>query len=230
MSGFIHDASLNLPTLTQHNAATGRVYRVEDGPHAGEEYPSITRMLGSAPKPWLKKWQERVGIEEARRISQQATSRGTALHTLSEHYLDNNTEKYDAAYERAEIPVRELWSKLRPWLHTHVTRIYGLEASLYSHQLKVAGRTDMIAEVDGVLSIVDFKNSRRPKSEGQVQDYYLQGTFYACALFEMTGRKVDRIIFPVVSPERLQIFETKAGANFDRLRIRIAEFYKPTLF
>ena len=88
----------------------------------------------------------------------------------------------------------------------------------------------MIAEVDGVLSIVDFKNSRRPKSEGQVQDYYLQGTFYACALFEMTGRKVDRIIFPVVSPERLQIFETKAGANFDRLRTRIEEFYKPTLF
>lgn len=222
---FLQHPPLPLPTLKQQNAESGRVYLVEEGEHEGLALPSITRILGDAPKPWLKAWQQRVGLEEAQRITQQAASRGTALHSLAEYYIGNEEDKFAPALGSASLAVQELWSKLQPWLDAHITGVYAQECSLFSVQLGAAGRTDLIADVDDDLAIVDFKNSRRPKSESGVQDYYLQGTFYACALFEMTGLRAKRIIFPVVSPDRLQIFETTIQQNFDRLRERIAAFY-----
>jgi hypothetical protein len=44
-------------------------------------------------------------------------------------------------------------------------------------------------------------------------------------VFEHTGRKVKRIIFPIVSPEGLEVFETTLAEEFDGLRERIKEYY-----
>ena len=55
---------------------TGRTYYTPDG-----AYPSITTILGkTADNTWLQKWIERVGEEEAARVSKEATDRGTLVH------------------------------------------------------------------------------------------------------------------------------------------------------
>jgi genome maintenance exonuclease 1 len=206
------------PKLQQRNLPEGRVYEVLD---TGERFPSITRVLGAKPKPALDAWKRRVGTAEAQRITQESTSRGTSLHALAEAYLDN----LPIDLSTTDDTVRDYWSKLSPWMHDHLQTIHAQEQDTYSAYLKVAGRMDLLATVDGELSVVDFKTSRRLKKEEYVRDYYLQGCFYALCVFEHTGKKVSRIIFPIVSPDGFQIFETKPAEQYTTLRERIDEYY-----
>jgi genome maintenance exonuclease 1 len=55
-----------------------------------------------------------------------------------------------------------------------------------------AGTVDNISElVDNKVKIIDYKNSRRPKREEWVIDYYLQAAAYFLAYWDMTGIKAD---------------------------------------
>ena len=66
---------------------TGRTYFTPDG-----DFPSITTLLGktSDNQVWLQKWRERVGEEEANRISKEATDRGTLIHEYAEKYFQKS--------------------------------------------------------------------------------------------------------------------------------------------
>jgi hypothetical protein len=221
---FLYDESLALkfPRLKQVNLESGRVYVAEDGAHAGDVLPSITRVLAAKPKPQLEAWKVRKGPEEAELIRARASNRGNGLHHVSECYLGN------LSMPKVWPHVAELWRFLQPWLTEHVTKVYGQEQNLCSFVLGVGGRTDLIADVDGVFSIVDFKQADKPKKDETVQDYYLQGTFYACAVYEHTRRLPKQIVLPVASPEGLQMFVTDPNQHLAELRGRIAEFWQLT--
>lgn len=215
---FPQDGSLSFPVLKQINLASGRVYKVLEGAE-DEIYPSITRVLGAADKPQLDAWKERVGAEEAAKVSARAANRGQGLHRVAECYLSN-----------VEGPtiwphVGELWQYLRPWLDAHVTKVYAQEQDLVSRALGVAGRTDCICEIEGVLSVMDFKQSDKPKKAQYINDYCLQGTFYCTAIYEATARLPEQIIFPIVGPTGLQVFKSNPNLHFAELRQRIAGFY-----
>ena len=66
-----------------------RYYQLPDG----TRLPSVTTVIGAKGKQAIMEWRKRVGEEQANKISRQASSRGTNLHTLCEKYL-NNDEKY----------------------------------------------------------------------------------------------------------------------------------------
>lgn len=218
---FLHQPDFaSFPTLKQCNLSSGRVYQVQSGEHTGKVYPSITRILHSKPKQGILEWQERVGHDEAERIRSRASNRGTKIHSLAERYLQNQELEPINPY------VGELWQYLRPWLNQHITKIYQQETSVFSDKLGAAGRFDLFADVDGELSVVDFKQSNKPKKEQWILDYYLQGTFYSLAVFELTGKKVKRVIFPIVNPNGLQLFETVPLKHFTELRHTIYSFYK----
>jgi hypothetical protein len=54
-------------------------------------FKSVTTILGEKlDKSGLLAWKERVGEEEAARVSTQASRRGTAIHNLAEAYLMND--------------------------------------------------------------------------------------------------------------------------------------------
>lgn len=219
---FLHSSEIVLPQLKQKNLPSGRVYEVASGPHAGEVYPSITRILGSKAKPGIVAWQKRIGIAKANRIKETAAIRGSNLHLLAETYLKNQP------LPTYGFTVAELWRYLRPWMETHITKVYDIESNVYSCKLGVAGRFDLLCELDGTdLAVVDFKQANRPKKEEHVaESYYLQGSFYSFALYELTGRRARRVVFPVASPEGLQVFETTPSRHLDELMERIDTFYR----
>lgn len=217
---FRHSREITFPKLRQQNLETGRVYLVESGEYAGLTFPSITRVLGAKPKPALDAWKKRVGAKEAARVSRAATTQGTAIHKLAEMFLNNRI-----SVNGLPPNVAELWSFLRPWLLDHVTCVYEQETDVFSPMLSVAGRFDLLAEIDNILTVVDFKTAARPKREAYIEDYYLQGTFYAAATYELTGHKPKRIIFPIVSPQGLQLFETKPSNHISGLVDRVREYY-----
>jgi PD-(D/E)XK nuclease superfamily len=211
---------LPFPKLRQSNTSIGRVYHVVTGPQANNVYPSITRILAARPKPGLDAWKKRVGAAEAARVSVRATTQGSSIHKLTECFLGNlDLPQYSAS-------VAELWQHLRPWLSNHVQTVYAQEQDVYSDRLKVAGRMDLLAEADFALTVLDVKTSARPKIDAYVEDYFLQGTFYACATYELTGLKVKNIVLPIVHPGGVQVFECPAMKHFDELRRRIDEYYE----
>ena len=77
-----------LPKLTRETTKSGRKYFTPEG----NAYPSITTVLGVLNKEGILAWRQRVGEAEANRISQQAATRGTAVHKLAEDYLDNKED------------------------------------------------------------------------------------------------------------------------------------------
>jgi genome maintenance exonuclease 1 len=156
----------------------------------GGQYPSVTTVLGeNKDKTFLQKWIDNVGEEKAEQIKVQAGNRGTALHTICEDYLLNKD-----VYPEGVMPANIMtFSNLKPVLDTRVGKVFAVEAPLYSKKLNTAGRTDCIAEFDGVVSIVDFKTSLKPKKEEWIQDYFYQATCYSLMAEALTDLKIPQI-------------------------------------
>jgi genome maintenance exonuclease 1 len=82
---------------------------------------------------------------------------------------------------------------------TKIDNIHALEAPLYSHTLRLAGRTDCIAEYDGKLSIIDFKTSKKEKKLEWIENYFIQGTIYSLMYEELTGLKAKNVVIILVT-------------------------------
>ncbi len=164
----------------------------------GKVYPSITSILGGQPKPGIDVWRKKVGEEEADRIMKESSELGTAVHDLCEQYLYNLPLKCD--YQEAVDVFNRLRFRLK-----NINNIYGLETALHSDMLKVAGTADCIAEYNGILSLIDFKTSRKPKQEEWIEDYYIQTMFYAAAFYEMFGALPEQVVILIAVRESNEV-------------------------
>jgi len=188
-----------------------RFYKLPDGSLA----MSVTTVLGSAlDKTGLMEWRKRVGEEEANKISTQAATRGTAIHLLAERYLLNEGD-----WKRNSMPTNLFsFNEIRPILDANIGKIYAIEAPLYSYSLRAAGRSDCIADWNGVPSIIDFKTSRRPKEEKWIESYFLQATTYAMMMEERTGLAVRQFsIVIAVDGTEPQVFVRDITPYRDRV-------------
>ena len=194
-----------IPKLKQINTPEGRRYLIEG---TETKYPSITTVLGdTSDKSSFFEWRKRVGEEKANAISRAATTRGTSMHKLCERYLLNEqvdapmpTAAEDLAFEgitKGDWTAGQLmFSGIRESLH-QIDNVRLLETAMYSHRLKVAGTVDCVAEYNGVLSVIDFKTSRRFKSKDSIDDYFMQGAFYLQAFHEITGELPKQIVIMI---------------------------------
>ncbi len=165
-----------------------RVYLTPDG----DKFPSVTTVISNNAKKMagIAKWRERVGIEEANRISARSTKRGTTYHSIVEDYFNNCLDINE--YKESPLPVVMFHQTVQTL--NRINNIYLQEAALYSKHLELAGRVDCIAEFDGELSIIDFKTSATPKREEYLYDYFVQETAYACMLQELYDVSVKKIV------------------------------------
>lgn len=178
---FEHLQEIQFPQLKDEIVeGVGRIYTTPEG----NRYPSVTTVIGAgSDKSYLERWKARVGEEEARRVSAQATRRGTAVHELVEQYLCNNP-----TYAKGHMPANILsFKNIKSFLDDNIGTIAGLEIPLYSDKLRVAGRVDCVAEWNGTWSIVDFKTSKREKARDDIHDYFIQCSAYAMMMFQTTG-------------------------------------------
>ena len=83
---------------------------------------------------------------------------------------------------------------------TPVEEIYGSEVTLYYPGL-YAGSTDLVCVHNGKDSIVDFKQSNRPKREEWIDDYKLQIAAYAMAHDYVHNSKIEQGIIMVCTPD-----------------------------
>lgn len=151
--------------------------------------PSITTVLGGTQPPEKKKalsdWANAIGQANAKAHTKRACIRGENVHLMIEQMLRNEDINVPAASDAD----RKLFVSMKLLLR-RITSVYGLEVPLFSKVLGVAGRTDCVGEFAGVPSIIDFKTSGKPKSDKEIEDYWLQCTFYALAHNEMFGTDI----------------------------------------
>lgn len=152
----------------------------------GELYPSVTTVLSLHNAQSIQEWRNRIGHEEANKITAKASGRGTKVHKLCEDYL-NNKEDYLKGHMPSNI---EMFNYLKPVLDEHVDNIVMQEVPLYSDYLKVGGRVDCIAEWDGVLSVIDFKTASKQKSANFIDNYFMQAAAYCVMFEELTGKPI----------------------------------------
>lgn len=177
---------LDLPRLEREHIDGVRYYKVHDNDEL-HRFVSITSIISHYKKDFFNKWRQRVGVEEADRITKKATSRGTDAHTLIEHHLKNE-------YLPKVQPISELLFKIAKPALNRINNIHTLEGSLYSTYFGIAGTVDCIAEFDGELAIIDFKTSAKPKPREWIDGYFVQCCAYACMLYELTGITVKKFV------------------------------------
>lgn len=213
-ANFTHNL-VELKQLETIEGENGRFYKTPQG----ELYPSITTVLGVQDNTSLLEWKNRVGIEEAERVSKRATNRGNRVHKLFEDYLNNKQSQID-------MFDLEAFSKGSKILKQHVNNVRVQEGGLYSHYLKCGGRVDLIANFDGKLSIIDFKTSTRHKEKKYIENYFLQTAAYAVMFEELTKLPVSQLVILImVDHDDPQIFIEKRD-NWINKFIEVRNLYK----
>ena len=155
----------------------------------GNKYLSITSLLSQLSKVDIQKWSKRVGEVEANRITTKASRQGTSVHSVCESYIKNE----DGYLENRMPNVVELFQSIIPLLD-RIDNVHVIEGALYSDELGLAGRTDLIGEFDNELAVIYYKTSRKKKTWEMCDKYFMQGAFYAHAYEERTGIPIENII------------------------------------
>lgn len=164
-----------------------RVYHTPAGPAN-----SVTTILGSLPNPELDAWRERVGEEEANRISKEATDIGTLMHDHLEALLlkkpsipnpDCNPDQHmKMALQMAKAVQLYGWKKLQ--------EVWAVEIPLHFGDL-YAGRTDLVGLYNSTAAIMDYKTSKFIKAPEYLTKYRLQMAAYALAMEKMFGQRFE---------------------------------------
>jgi genome maintenance exonuclease 1 len=178
--------NLDLPKLERETIDGVRYYKIPDLNEV-HRFVSITSVTSHKNRQFFADWRKKIGEEKADKITRQATSRGTDMHTLVEYLLKNET--------LPEVqPLSEYLFKIaRPKLN-NINNIHALESSLYSKVLGIAGTVDCIAEYNGELAIIDFKTSKKPKPVEWIEHYFVQCMAYGCMLYELTGISIKKLV------------------------------------
>ena len=147
-----------------------------------EKLPSVTSVLKSTmseeDKASLENWKERVGHKEANRIKNEATSRGTSMHSYIEDFLRGRiNESFFESNEQYKNMAKIIIDK---GIKSKLEEIYGMETTLYYPE-KYAGTADLVGVYQGQETIIDFKQANKPKKEDYIQDYFLQLGAYTLA-------------------------------------------------
>jgi hypothetical protein len=154
-----------------------RIYAVNQ-----EKLPSVTSILQATQseekKASLANWKARVGVAEASRIKNDASSRGTSMHVFLEKYLlgQLNLELLEEENKSKKMADEIIEQGIK----NKLSEIWGTEATLY-YPGKYAGTCDACGVYEGQETIIDFKQSNKPKKEEWIEDYYLQLGAYSLA-------------------------------------------------
>ena len=189
----------------------------------GEKLPSVTTILQATQskekQESLAKWKAKVGENEAERVKNQAASRGTNMHLHLERYILGKghmdlTDEGQVAGDMAQTIIDKGLCDM--------SEIWGSEVTLYYPGL-YAGATDLVGVYDYENSIVDFKQSNRPKRKEWIGDYFMQLAAYAMAHNHVYNTDITQGVILMCTPDRyFQKFQVK-GKEFIRYQHKFLE-------
>ena len=158
----------------------------------GDKLPSVTTILqatqSAEKKAILANWKQKVGENKAEDIKNEAANRGTIMHRIIEGYITGEGH-VDLSHmgQAAGIMAQTIFKE---GLKGCMEEIWGSEITLYYPGL-YAGATDLCGIYEGKESIIDFKQSNRPKRRDWIEDYFIQLAAYATAHNYVYGTNIQ---------------------------------------
>jgi hypothetical protein len=188
-----------------------------------EKLPSVTTILGKTKSPEaqesIARWQAKVGKEQATRIKEQAAARGTNLHMhLEKHILGEGhldlTPEGKIAKAMSDTIISKGFNDLQ--------EIWGSEVVIHYPGL-YAGATDLVGVYDYEDSIIDFKQSNKPKRKEWIDDYFMQLGAYAMAHNYVYQTQITQGVILMCTPDNyFQKFQIK-GKEFIKYQHQFLE-------
>ena len=165
------------PKSTRSIVNGSRHYSIENS-----SLPSVTAILSATKseedKAALAAWKERVGHKEAERIKNDASRRGTSMHTYLESFLRN---KFNLELIEEDNKAKKMAEEIIDnGLKKNLLEVWGAEATLY-YPGKYAGTADCLGIYNNRQSILDFKQKNKATREEYIEDYFLQLGAYSLA-------------------------------------------------
>ena len=207
---------------TRQEEHGSRTYNVGE-----KKIPSVTTILSATQseekKASLDRWRERVGYQEAQRITQQAATRGTEMHYVLENYIDGKGYlNLSPEGAQALLMAHEIVQNLEK-----LKVVWGNEVSL-AYDDRWAGATDVVGLYDDQPTIIDFKQSNKPKREKYVEDYYYQIAAYSLAHKKQYGPITQGLICICTKDKLYQEFkmnEVKLSEYEDKWLERVEKYH-----
>lgn len=175
----------DLQRLPRRNVNGKRLYETPDG----TLYPSVTTITGQMTKKAITEWRARVGEKVANEITTKAASRGTSIHKLCEHYVLGTMDDVKVMPSN-----KEMFDAMSKHLGDSLGVIKCVEGFLFSDFLRSAGQVDCVGEYNGVMSVIDFKTSKKKKPEAWCQNYFVQEAAYSFMFEQMTGIQIPQLV------------------------------------
>ena len=213
------------PASTRSTVDGFRTYDVNE-----EKLPSVTTILGATKDQdaidSINRWKAKVGEEAATRIRDTAASRGTNMHLHLERHVTGEghldlTPEGKIAKAMADTIIAKGLKDLQ--------EIWGSEVTLFYPGL-YAGATDLVGTYDYEDSIIDFKQSNKPKRREWVEDYFMQLGAYAMAHNQVYKTEITQGVILMVTPDNyFQKFQIK-GKEFieyqHKFLEKVDQYYK----
>ena len=218
----------NYEKLSRDESTGKRLYATPDG----HKVPSVTTILDKT-KPEesriaLANWRKAVGEAKAQAITTEAANRGTRMHKFLEDYV-----KGEPMNESITNPCAQQSQKMAKIVIAHglcnVSEVWGSEVPLYFPEL-YAGTTDCVGVHNGDESILDFKQTNKPKKREHIDDYFIQLTAYAMAHNEVHKTNIRKGVILMCSKDYEYQEFILEPADFDywteRWCKRVEEYYR----
>ena len=215
------------PKSMRSMVSGSRMYAVNQ-----EKLPSVTTILKATEseekKASLANWKARVGVAEANRIKNDASNRGTSMHTFLEKYLlgQLNLELLEEEDNKSKKMADEI---IEQGIKNKLTELWGTEATLY-YPGKYAGTCDAVGIYEGQETIVDFKQSNKPKKEEYVDEYYHQLGAYSLAHNIVYNSRITQGIVLLCTVDNLfqnfKIQGTKLIEYQNKFLEKVEQFYR----
>jgi len=195
----MYNPKFNYHELSRTTEEGKRLYQTPDG----KRVPSVTTVLEKTKpeekKAALQQWRNRVGHAQAQAITTEAANRGTRMHTYLEHYVKTGELKEPGSNPFGWASHAMAQTVIEDGLQ-NVSEFWGVEIPLYFPSL-YAGTTDGCGIHLGDESILDYKQTNKPKKAEWIEDYYLQLTAYALAHNEVYGTNIRKgVVLMCVKP------------------------------
>jgi len=213
------------PKSMRSMVSGSRMYAVNQ-----QKLPSVTSILQATQseekKASLANWKARVGTAEANRIKNDASSRGTSMHSFLEKYLlgQLNLELLEIENKSKKMADEIIEQGIKGKL----SEIWGTEATLY-YPGKYAGTCDAVGVYEEQETIIDFKQSNKPKKEEWIEDYYLQLGAYSLAHNVVHNSKITQGIVLLCTVDNLfqdfRIQGTKLEEYQNKFLEKVEQFY-----
>ena len=166
-----------------------------------EKLPSVTTIFQATQSEEKQKslaaWRARMGAQRADRVRDISVMRGTSMHTYLEGYIKDErhldlTALGKEAGRMADVVIRSGLGDLG--------EVWGTEVTLYYPGL-YAGQTDVVGIYNGRESIIDFKQTNKPKQREWIDDYFTQLAAYAMAHNTIYGTNIQQGVILMCSKD-----------------------------